>query len=329
MDLLDAIVEQHRRRARVDDRLPSLDRSCLSSLIESSVHDPAASVCAVRGAGGVAALAWPTVEHYPADSDKLAYYERDTGSAAALTLRETGGRCFDALSRLLERVEADWLAHGATGANLLWPCREVSIEPALAEHGFVRDACIAFKPLQGPASVRSGIGPAFTVRAAAPADEPVLLRLQEEVLAAHIPHSPFARRVPGVRARFHDRLAEMWDRGAAVDDAPLVLVLEHRGQITAMTECFVRRQEVALDMVLPAGLYGYVNTFGVLPECRGGGAGRLLAESVEACLRSFGVEGLYLYYSYYNSGAMAFWSKLGYSPLWHTYQRRDLAPPAR
>ncbi|WP_444947139.1 GNAT family N-acetyltransferase [Micromonospora ureilytica] len=329
MDLLDAIVEQHRRRARLDDRLPSLDRSRLSSLVDASIPDSSASVRAVCEAGTVLALGWPAVDHYPVDSDKLAYYERDTGTTVALTLPEADSYCLDALGRLLERIETDWVASGATGANLVWPCREVSIDRVVAAHGFRKDACIAFKPVRELASAPARSASPYVVRDAVPTDEPHLLRLQEEVLAAHIPCSPFARRVPGVRARFHDRLAEMWVRGPAVDGAPLVLVLEDRGRIFAMSECFVRQQEVALDMLLPAGRYGYVNTFGVLPECRGNGAGRFLAAAVETRLASYGVDGLYLYYSYYNSGAVAFWSRRGYSPLWRTYQRRDLRPSRR
>ncbi|SFC36956.1 Protein N-acetyltransferase, RimJ/RimL family [Micromonospora sediminimaris] len=329
MDVLDAIVEQHRRRSRLDERLPSLDRAKVAALLASAATPTTSAVRAICDADGVIALAWPAVEHYDPDSDKLAYYERDTGTTFGLTIRQTGGPCLAALNALLTQIEQDWRAAGATGANLVWPCREMSIDQPLAAHGFAKDACIAVKPMAEPRPAATGRRRSLSARLAVPDDEPMLLRLQEAVLAAHIPDSPFARRVPAVRARFHDRLAEMWAGRTPADGAPLVVVAEDQGQIVGMSECFVRRHDIALDMLLPDGLYGYVNTFGVLPERRGGGAGRFLADAVERALSHFDVRGIYLYYSYYNTAAMAFWSKVGYSPLWRTYQCRRLIPSAR
>lgn len=330
MSLMEAIAEQHDRRSRLDPRLPALDRSCLSDLLSrTEAHTPGlARLVEVKHV--VTALAWPAVEHYPPDSDKLAYYEGDTGTAVALTIRDGSEDSRQALSRLLDRIEQDWRVGGATGANILWPCRDVDIDALLTGCGFMRDACIAYRPAP-PSALRAGYLPVvgesgLVARTAVPDDEPTLLRLQEVVLEAHIPASPFARFVPGVRSQFRKRLGAMWAGQSPDDGGCLVTVVEKQGRVVGMSECFVKRHTASLDMLLPEGRYGYVNTFGILPEWRGDGTGRFLAGAVDHHLRSLQVRGNYLYYSYYNRGAVAFWSKLGYAPLWRTYQRRDLAP---
>ena len=53
----------------------------------------------------------------------------------------------------------------------------------------------------------------------------------------------------------------------------------------------------------------------LLPQAQGRGAGRRLIETLSATLRERGVPGLHLVASAENSGAMAFYTRLGFSPL--------------
>lgn len=280
--------------------------------------------------GALRAAGCAKIEHHDAGSDKLAYYRARTGTAPVLVVRSGHPAALAALGALLARLETDWTTAGAIGANLLWPSRDIDVSATFNLRGLRPDAYLAY---QSAAELRHTGGgtvddSARTIRTAVPADEPILLRLQEEVLLAHIPHSPFARRVPGVTVRFRERLAASWAGQSPLDGGCLVTVVEESGEVVGMSECFLTRQRPALDMVLPEGLHGYVNTFGVLPHCRGSGLGRLLADAVAARLLTFGVRGIQLYFSHYNRGAAAFWPRLGYAPLWHTYQRHDLVPTA-
>lgn len=329
MDLVDAIVDQQRRRHRLDDRLPVTGRDSLAGWLAD--HHLRSAIRVEARHGEIMALGCASVEHHDADSDKLAYYQADTGTAPILAVRSDDRAGRAALGRTLKRLEADWIAGGASGANILWPSRDIDVTATLAGCGFRPDAYLAYQPA---AALRRNTGPAtpagrhagHVVRPAVAADEPVLLRLQEEVLSAHIPNSPFARRVPGVTARFRQRLAAGWAGRSPTDGACLVTVVEEAGEVVGMSECFLTRHHPALDTLLPEGRYGYVNTFGLLPHRRGNGLGRLLAAAVTARLLGFGVRGVYLYYSHYNPGAGAFWRRLGYDPLWDTYQRHGLMP---
>lgn len=104
---------------------------------------------------------------------------------------------------------------------------------------------------------------------------------------------------------FHD---EWWPARGAVWGRPST---EHTRQDGILTYASRRR----------AGAEPYGDTYpahlhiDLLPEAQGQGWGRRLIETVTAALRERGVEGLHLATSTGNTGAMAFYPRLGFIPL--------------
>jgi len=326
VQLIDVLAMQYDRWRRANQNLPQLTKP---EILRSLGVSRGPLLC-VDGKGGVEAAAVPTVERYSADSDKLAYYRPSTGTTELLVIRDSDALLTGSVQRLITMLESSWIAQDATGANMVWPYHDFDIGATLYRHGFAPDAIIAYqssndlaKNLRGPAPKQK-----ICTRFGSPKDLASLVALQEEVLAAHIPLSPFAHRVPTVATQFRERLARMWEGQPAGTDVPIVTVAEQNGDIIGMSEGFVKLSSRQFNMLLPPGRYGYINTFGVFPKYRGSGIGTYLARAVAASLLDLDIKGIYLYFSVYNKPAETFWKKMGYDPLWRTYQRHDLRESA-
>jgi ribosomal protein S18 acetylase RimI-like enzyme len=163
----------------------------------------------------------------------------------------------------------------------------------------------------------------LVLRDALPSDVDRAYDLSLQVIDAHIPASPFARRASGLRKGFEERFiaaTSETDGGFRPGTAPFFLVAELDGQIAGLAECQMINADRSLDPVYPPTTVGYIESLGIEVELRTRGLGSALANHAHTALRDRGAVQSYLLVSHYNLGARAFWRKLGYTPVWGLYQ---------
>ena len=75
------------------------------------------------------------------------------------------------------------------------------------------------------------------------------------------------------------------------------------------------------------GRYGCIDNICVSEHLRGQGLGWLLVQaSCDALVAQAGpLDGFLLWYNLANTQATHFWSRMEFTPLWTTYQKRDTA----
>jgi ribosomal protein S18 acetylase RimI-like enzyme len=320
--LVQLMEAQQGRRQRFDDRLPRATYLGLEARLAESCLKAGSQPVVVRRGGKLLAFAIPSILSFPSDSDQLAFFVQRNGFAHELTLSntsKTGPQ--ESLIPLLNLLSSKWAAQHAPDAVLMWPSRDVDIEPTLRSVGFRLDSYTAFRlPDFQAQDVATPLN--VQTRLAAPEDEDAIVALHLDVVAAHVPSSPFARVVETLSPRLRERLARTWAGDSAEAGAPIVLVAECKGHVVAMAECWLKIIESASDERLPPGRYGYINSFGVANSLRGSGIGRVLEHAVTRTLAELHIDGSYLIFSAYNVASQGFWSAMGYDPLWTTYQRR-------
>jgi GNAT superfamily N-acetyltransferase len=226
------------------------------------------------------------------------------------------------LAALLAALTASWQNRQTTGSLVRWPSADRWIASALVKEGFLLDSYCAYTPTPPAPSARS-LPSDLRIRSARPEDERALIALFREELAFHQACIPFARLSPRALEAFQEKLARLWKGEPLKDGAPLVLVVERQsGQILAMAEntllCVSAHDEPGFT---PPGLYGCIDNMIVSEEERGMGIGRLLADAVFAAFAPLQLGGYLLWYNPGNVPASHFWPRLGFEPLWTTYQR--------
>jgi GNAT superfamily N-acetyltransferase len=128
---------------------------------------------------------------------------------------------------------------------------------------------------------------------------------------------------------FRSKLSHLWAGESLQAGAPHVLVVEHDQEIVAMAENTLL--ELGPDDepgFTPAGHYWCIDNVSVHEGVQGRGIGRLLVQTIEDARLSLqlDLDGYILWYNPDNPKAAQFWSRLGFQPLWTTYQRS--APPS-
>lgn len=283
------------------------------------------SLVAHNEAGQVRGFVQPAVWTLPASSLLHAFLSADNGIARQLTLPPpTESDADEVAAALLSALSSGWKDLQTDGDLLRWPSCDTSwIEPALLAHRFQLDSvCASLKepqPLswdQLPSSMR--------IRGAGPEDEEALMALFREELRFHTTCVPFARMSQHAIVAFGEKLARLWDEGNLESGAPLVLVVEQHGEVIALAEATLL--SITPDMepgFTPPGSYGVIENLCVREEVRGKGIGTALVGAVFAALAYFDLSGYLLWYNPGNALAAHFWPKMGFEPLWTTYQRRN------
>nr|WP_281276411.1 GNAT family N-acetyltransferase [Dictyobacter kobayashii] len=104
----------------------------------------------------------------------------------------------------------------------------------------------------------------------------------------------------------------------------MVVVIERDGQIVAMSEnelyMIDAEDEDGPDFMLP-GRYGHINNMGVRQDLRGQGFGRLLVQATFDAFAHMHLDGYILWFNPANPLSSPFWPRMGFQPLWRTYQR--------
>lgn len=233
---------------------------------------------------------------------------RSFAADRAVTWRELAANDTAAVAAVVDAVRV-----AGAGDATMWPAAEAEAAPFFALFGL--EPVFAFA-LGDPGPLAPG--PVATVRLARPADTDAVSALHVGEVAFHEAHTRHVRVVQGLEPAFRSRLEQIW---SGADDASIVHVLEVDGAVAGMCESMLQtiRHEGGQ---LPPGRYGYLNSVAVASPLRGHGFGRTLVSTVINDLAAHGVDGYSLWFALHNPLASQVWPKLGFRPLWISYERR-------
>jgi GNAT superfamily N-acetyltransferase len=202
-----------------------------------------------------------------------------------------------------------------TAAIVNWPARDITGVQALLRHGLQPMAVIAVRPAGRPA--QSTAQPeGLVIRPASPADLDVVAELEMGVVGYD---AYFGGSIPRpatgtlVRAEAQAALAKRpgWIWLAEQDGRPVALTV-------------VEPPEAAIwiaNMTRP-GPAVYLQTMFVRPGERSAGLGAALVRHVHDELDARGIGLTLLHYAQVNPLSAPFWHRMGYRPLWTTWEAR-------
>jgi GNAT superfamily N-acetyltransferase len=279
--------------------------------------------------GRVSGLGVCVHHHVPADSLNQTWGAADR---FLLTARLTGQDTLAATDSLLSQWR-DHLAGVAatrgedTSAGIVWPSRDITGVRALLRHGLQPLTVIAARvpPSGGSPGGRTEYPPGASsvpgviIRAAGPRDEEKVLDLELRLIQfdGHF-GGPVWRRGTADLVRQEVRISlqrqAVWTWLAERNGRAIGLLVAQpppeAGWIAGMTS----RSPAA-----------YLQTMFIQPEDRGTGVGAALVQALHARLDAAGVAVTLLHHSQVNPLSGPFWNRMGYRPLWTSWEAR----PAR
>ena len=300
-----------RRWQGLDPLLPApsdLPEGCMAPLLARGEND--------RPAG----LGVCYHQHVPADT--LAQtWGAATKFVLTLRLREadTGPAADDLLTQWHAHLRAQPEA-GAddTAAIVNWPARDITGVLALLRHGLAPLTVIAARPKASTAPA-SAPPAGLVIRPAGPSDLDMVTEFEMGVIRydAHFGGSvPRPATQALVRAESQAALAGQpgWSWLAEQDGLPVALVAVEppvaAGWIAGMTR---------------PGTTAYLQTMFVRPDERSGGIGAALVRHVHRELDARGIDVTLLHHAQHNPLSAPFWHRMGYRPLWATWEARPAA----
>jgi len=322
--VLHLLQAQHQRQRRLDPRLAPCRRVQMeATLVQAQAADTSALV-ALDATGQVCGYVQPGIWELAESSMLRAFLTARNGITHHLALSDPQeAEAHEVALRLLESASSWWQAHQTTGDLIRWPSADRWVQEVLSIQGFHLDSVCALRSLH-PLLSGSPSAPGLSIRLARPADEEALVALFEEELRHHERVTPFVRRSPAVLTAFRRKLARRWAGQSVHAGAPLILVAEQQGVIVGMAENTLL--EITPDDApgyTPPGRYGCIDNVSVRADRRGQGIGRRLVQAVFEAFDALPLElkGYVLWYNPDNQEAARFWTRLGFVPLWTTYQR--------
>ena len=220
----------------------------------------------------------------------------------------------DHLTGLPEARKAD------TAAIVNWPARDVTGVLALLRHGLQPMSVIAVRPAgrSNPAS-HASMPPGVVIRPAGPDDLDAVTELEIGVVRydAHFGGSiPRPATEALVRAETQAALAKRpgWTWLAEEDGQPVALTVVEPPAAATWIAGMTR-----------TGATAYLQTMFVRPDERSGGIGAALVRHVHGELDVRGVDLTLLHYAQVNPLSAPFWHRMGYRPLWSTWEARPAA----
>ncbi|GLV60221.1 hypothetical protein KDH_70420 [Dictyobacter sp. S3.2.2.5] len=253
-----------------------------------------------------------------------AFFTARNGLAKSLTLPDPADpNAFRVASALFATLSRLWSEQQVYGEMIRWPCCDPWLSSLVRKQGFLLDSELAYQA--APLALESRTFPEdIHARLARPEDEEALVALFTEELLFHEPYTPFVRMSSSVERAFRDRLDLLWSGKSVEEGAPLVVVIERDAQIVAMSECdlyIIESEDDGEPYFIRRGRYGHINNMGVQQAFRGQGVGRLLVQASFEGLAHLRLGGYLLWFNPANPLSSQFWPRMGFSPLWRTYQR--------
>ena len=261
-------------------------------------------------------------QYYPADSLLQTW-----GAATQFVLtprlreRDTYPALDDLLAQWHDHLNAIQDAHSEdTAALVTWPSRDVTGVRALLKHGLQPMTVLAARPV---ARAAAGTGTrhdkSLTIRQAGPEDERAVVEMEMGVIRFD---EQFGGAVPRpatedlIRQNTRVTLAKprTWTWLAEKGGTPVgLLVVQPPADSTWVA---------AMTATAPAA---YLATMFVKPAERGAGIATALAGTAHEELDKAGVAVTVLHHSQVNPVSGPFWNRMGYRPLWTSWETRPAA----
>jgi GNAT superfamily N-acetyltransferase len=293
--------------------------------LDRLLPDPAAlpagcgAPLAVNGDNGrLAGLGICVHQHIPAESLNQTWGAADRFTLVPRLAGQDVAAPADALlSQWRDHLAGIGAARGPdTSASVVWPSQDITGIRALLRHGLQPVTVIAarVRPSGPPPAPRGAYG--VTIRAAGPADEEQVTDLELRLIRYDMHFGgPVWRAATArlVRAEIRASLARpatwTWLAERAGRAVGLIVAQppQDAGRITGMTS------------LAPAA---YLQTMFVDQQERGTGIGAALVRHVHAMLDSAGIAVTLLHHSQVNPLSAPFWYRMGYRPLWTSWEAR-------
>lgn len=315
--LADVLYSAAGRWRRIDPLLPDLkapaDAGCGAELTV-----PAAN-------GRIAAVGWCRHNELKPEAAELAW-----GAAAQfwLTAQVAGDPAEPGIGAALDELLVCWRAHLAaesatagmdTQAAVRWPSRDIGGVRALLRHGLQPLTVIAARSARraGPDATPGPGG--LRIRPAEPGDVTAVTALTLEVIRfdqhfGSVLLHPHAERAEWQAAEQILSLPEPWTWLAERDGRPVGLLVAQPPERAGWMAWATRQDPIA-----------YLGTLSVLSDERGSGVGTALVAELHRVLDAAGVAVTLLHHGQLNPLSAPFWSRMGYRPLWTSWETR----PAR
>ena len=208
-----------------------------------------------------------------------------------------------------------------TAAIVNWPARDVTGVPALLRHGLRPVTVIAVRPAgrKSPAdhpSPASEPPQSLVIRPASPADLDSVAELEMGVIRydAH-----FGGSVPRPAT---EALVRAETQAALAKRPGWTWLAEHSGQPVALAVVEPPEAATWIAGMTRPGATAYLQTMFVHPAQRSGGTGAALVRHVHDELDTRGIDLTLLHYAQVNPLSAPFWHRMGYRPLWSTWEAR-------
>jgi GNAT superfamily N-acetyltransferase len=206
-----------------------------------------------------------------------------------------------------------------TAAIVNWPARDVTGVLALLRHGLQPLTVIAVRPKARPANVGTAPPEGLVIRPATADDLDAVAELELGVVRydAHFGGSiPRPATEALVRAETQAALAKRpgWTWLAEQDGQPVALTVVEPPAAATWIAGMTR-----------TGATAYLQTMFVRPDERSGGIGAALVRHVHGELDARGIHLTLLHYAQVNPLSAPFWHRMGYRPLWSTWEARPAA----
>jgi GNAT superfamily N-acetyltransferase len=322
--IVDLIMQQEMRLLKRDGRLRDMrTANSIKEMLREHRVDGEKPLVALDAKGHVRGYVKPDMWLLPSSSILLAFLSERNGIARSLTLPPPDdGDAQEVAQALLAGLRDVWRARNTGGDLIRWPSSDVWFEPSLLQEGFLSDSICALGPLRSLASMPGRASQTMQIRLASPQDEDTLLDLFTEELRFHEAYTPFARVTPTLQQAFRYKLTQSWRGVPFSEGAPLVLVAEYEGQVVGMAEnTLVQVEQDDEPNFTRPGTYLCLDNVCLYPQWRARGVGRLLMQAVHEYFAHELYAGALLWYSIDNPLSSQFWPRLGFEPLWTTYQR--------
>ena len=318
-----ALAQEARHQINSSQRLSAHAPESFEALAKD-----ASLIVSVDADGRLRGAVQPAIWQIKRDSILRAFLASRNGVARHLILPDPQEADAPAVIESLLEALTDFWQHQDTDADLLrWPAQEIWLHSLIGEHGFQLDSVCALRALDAFFTEIPVAPTGLSFRIAQPSDEAALLRLFHEELLFHERSTPFVRSRPSVIQAFGCKLEQCWRGENFEDGAPLIVVAEQDEKLVAMAEStLITFGEGDEPGFTPPGSYWCIDNVSVLEAFHHQGIGRVLVQTMERMRLTLGLDlqGYLLWYNPDNTTAERFWTRLGFTPLWTTFQRRHV-----
>jgi len=203
-----------------------------------------------------------------------------------------------------------------TSASVVWPSMDISGVPALLKHGLQPLTVIAARIR--PSGSQSQARPAYgaTIRAAGPADEEQVLDLELRLIRYDMHFGgPVWRQ--GTARLVRDEI-----RGSLARQTTWTWLAERNGRAVGLLVAQPPQDAGWIAGMTNRSPAAYLQTMFVDAQERGTGIGAALVRHLHAKLDSTGIAVTLLHHSQVNPLSAPFWYRMGYRPLWTSWEAR-------